>query len=633
MKKKIFLGIAIGLFAVGLHVATINASSISGGGVGGGGGAAGALLGSNNLSDVQNSSTALTNLGGLSSSSAATTYVPYSGATSNINIGSFNVNANQVTALIHTSLSTTTPSVISNFDNTLYVPWNWTKLVYGDWGGYIGGWYAAQATVASSVLIMVPAGLHVPSSSWLTAINFGTNGERASMQCVPGGGSEMDWGSTSSIAITENTGAGTEGGAPMGHLFGAKIDGCLIVGVATTLNFTSSTGIKVGGLFGWEGGVISNNTIKNFGTGIEYSSNTWQMKTVYNSISQNMINIQQDQASNSGETMSFDHNDFFDPLGTSTPNTATGCITINGNNASEFWTQNSFDDCGVIVGAGDLNMVFEDNHFENPAANTTYGAYYYVTVNSSTFSNVNFWNDTFMNDATNTAQSPGAGVAFVNCGGFCYFQGGAADQNGAAATVTSLVTNAMSASQAVETVCNVTNINGSSVTDWINGNTPVLYQTSGCLASSLGSWAIGNAINSANQDIFYDGGGAIGNFNPTGWNIGSGTAATTTLFVTGSVGGNANVQSGNVTLTATSPQIEISTNAGAVTSTLPNLISSQGEDFEFYNRGTTAESVTVGTSTDRLSLAGVNTGTTTSISAGGVLELYNEQGTFWDKLR
>lgn len=527
-----------------------------------------------------------------------------------------------------------TNSFIANFNTILNVPTNFAtagcagNIANTDFGACINALYNSVSSTASSVLIMIPA-ITVPSSSWKTSIVFGNNGERASLQCVPGGGTQLNWNQTTTIAITENTGAGT---GSAGHVFGSRIDGCLLVGPQTLGTNGSSTAIFIGGTNGAEGFVLSNNTIRKFAVGVEYGANEWQVKTLFNAITQNAINVQTDLASNSLETMVYFGNDFFDPLGTSTA--AQGCINLIGNGASIFFDSNSFDDCGVQVGAGALNIAFTNNHLENPAANTTYGNYYYLNVATSTFTTLSMSFDTFMNDATSSGQSPGAGVAFVNCGGFCNAQNVTADQNGAAATITSFMTNANAPSTAVETVCNSTNVNGTSITNWINGVNSVPYQTSGCLSSSLGGWPIGTTVDSANVMKFYDGGGAIGSFNASGnWNFGSGNQATTTVQISGSLGGKINTSGTSSTLSAASSLTQVFTGASASTDTLPTIVSSQGQILIFKNRGTAALSIAASTTApDFIWQSAVNASATVYSLIAGSSTAFQNDGTYWSQL-
>jgi hypothetical protein len=437
------------------------------------------------------------------------------------------------------TFNTSTVSIVMDFDNTLYVPWNYTTSTYGDFGQYVMNWYNQQSSTASSVLVMMPAGLRLASASWRTAINFNNNGERASIRGVPGGGSEINWGG-SGVGITVNNGNGAVG---VSHMFGSTIDGMLIDCGATSTSATT-TAIKVGGNQGAEGFVLQNNNIRHCGVGLETSSNTWQFKALLNNINGNVQNLVMDTASNSGETMVFAFNDFFDPIGTST--TAAACAMINTNQASVFFNNNSFDDCGVTVAPGNLNINFTQNHFENPAASSTYGGYYYITIQTSTFTTVTASNNTFMNDSPTASTSPGAGVAFINDGGNININGGAVDTNGSATTTASLVTNTIAPSSAVISVCSVTNVNGTGVNFFINGVQSVNYQYPGCLYSTLGSWTMGYTVGSNNLITWYDGGVARQTLNANGMMmVGSGVTASTSLQVVDGVNNSSTVLIGS----------------------------------------------------------------------------------------
>jgi hypothetical protein len=416
-----------------------------------------------------------------------------------------------------------------------------------------------------------------------------------------------------------------------------QLENLSIMGTTATTTNGGVTGVYAGATStgaGGNGGCATKINDLNIGTlayGLVTATDTYWFSDSDLNIFNTFRCLWQKTGGNSGESIQHDNLHCNNPASLLINGLATSSKQVyldTNSSPSTLFNSPAFDSDQYYQEPGNYVTIVSP-HLEDSQNNI--GSYERVYVSGTAqFGNLTVYGGNSTEDQTSTLAGGPINDIF-NCGGVCSVNGMQALRNGNATTTTNFMVNSAGNSTAWETVQNVINGNSNTAfTNLLNGfiGTP----NNGSSMTSLdNSWPMGIVYTTANQALFQDGGGTIGNFNPTGWNFGSGAPATTTVYVTGSFGGNANIQSSNQTLTATSAHIQISTNAGAVTSTLPTIASSQGEEFEFYNRGTTAWMITA-TSSDKMSLAGVNTGSTSSIPAGGTLELYND-GSFWDKMR
>lgn len=550
-----------------------------------------------------------------------------------------NVNTLNATTSIQ-ALGTSTASIIQDFDNILYVPKNYTTSTYGDFGQYLLNWYNQMQTVASSVLVMYPPGLTIPSAGFTTDANFANDGERITINCVPGGGSKINYGG-SGTAFTWNTGSGTGAG---GHRNGYGMNGCYLVGPSGT---GSTGGIFAGGTLGAEGIWFYGNTIKTFGTCFETGANIWELYFgPQNFVSGCNTLAKFDSASNSGERFDIEGNNFFDPPG---PN-ASSVILFSGSSVASAWVSgNSFDDAGTQIAAGNLSIVMEGNHWENPG-HTSYSPFVYVDVLSSTGTNVQWIGGTFMNDATTTAESPGGGLAYINCGAICSFQGVTFDRNGSATTTVYGVTNTNSLTNAKITMCNTVLVATPFGTAPFKNGGVAVTSNDGCLYG-IGNnypagWQYYGGGTSANTSKFYGSNNGVA-LNVTGNIAGSGTGVSwffggdqvgsSTVHIGGTLSAKLNIFSASTTLTG--DEAGSAGNSGYLTYIyngtdpttkiiLPRISSTSFRLYAGVNRGTSVFVISA-TSTDLFAI-GAATSVTYTVTRGGSFLIQNDGISRWN---
>jgi len=242
-----------------------------------------------------------------------------------------------------------------------------TQFSGADIGAQINAAYAELPATGGT--IYVPRGIY----SFSTEIEITTAGKPAVIECAPGGATRLTY--------TGSTGTSTEfdvdwSDSPAAQEWGLGIQGCWFYGED---NGYANVGLEVGGTNGGQGFAMHDTRWYTFGTGLYLGDNVYIADFENNIWNWNGQNIRfKDAPSNSGESIWFENN-LFEGYGTY----AADCV-----DTGSYWTtvqfiNNSFDDCGVRVGAYSMEMLFSGNHFENPSGDDT-EQYTFITIDAST---------------------------------------------------------------------------------------------------------------------------------------------------------------------------------------------------------------------------------------------------------
>lgn len=315
--------------------------------------------------------------------------------------------------------------------NTVYnVPLNYaTGGCFGsatttDFGGCVNRAYLLGNN-ASSVQINVPA-MIVPSSTWLTPIVLGVNGERADIVCVPGEGSELFFGgqTTSTAAITINYGSQSNG---VTHAIGEGLNGCNIQGFRTSTT-TPQIGVLAGGSFGADGTVLTSLDISGFGKGLAIATNTYNFTLQSSILRNNGNNLYIAPGSNSGESIRM-LNDFIVDAANNNP---AKCILVDDFGVSSLdFEGGSIDDCQLYLGQQELFVGLYGVHMENPGPQ--WGRYDFIYATSSAFTNLYLSGGNFVNDSASTS------LEYITSGANIVIDGTSAYKNNTATTTSKFI--------------------------------------------------------------------------------------------------------------------------------------------------------------------------------------------------
>lgn len=421
--------------------------------------------------------------------------------------------------------TSTATSTIANLNTVLYVPTDFaTNGCAGDpskteYGACVNALYAklvAQNLYAGT--IMVPA-IKVTAAQWTTPVNFNGptivnyDGVRGATLIYGGTG-------TSTIFNMSN---------PTGHLvsddYGILYQGNATLIAAGNANAKTTIGIGFGGSNGGVGINFHDNTVNGFGQNIEISKNAYMLTLTHNAISGgnggvngNLLFI--DKANNSGERNIVDGNSFTDP-GNSI---ATSSIYISGTGtASNFFTNNSFDDAGIFIGASNGQVVLNYNHFEN-AAFGTYGQYIPVVgVSSDSSTQITFNGNEIANDGTGINSFK----TIIKHGGQLYAAGNHLDNYGGG-TVDVFSDHSIDNGLESEVICQ-TQVQGGTLTNIIGNQAYSLAAGATCISGVSNSFPVSIQAHSNNVATIRNGNQDVGTFSDLGaWTLG--TAANNSLI-------------------------------------------------------------------------------------------------------
>lgn len=586
MKKKIIFGVAIALAVVGMHVATINASSVSGGGGGSGSVSTGtiATLGSPLTVSGSSSSTiagdgSKSTIGGPLTVNGSITAngspMTISGSNPSTITGDGTIST--IGGLVKASGFTAVSTAVSNmtyisFNATVYDFPSPTLLAAGfvcgtgapttDVGTCVNNFYAASATSASTTEIVFP-GYKYSASSWLTPIAIGNQGQLIQMTGQPGNATLLTYGNTTGTAITINDCNSNN------KRKATQLDHLDIAGTSATSTGGGLTLIQAGGSNGACDTTFDDLTMLTAYKDLYIASNTY-MFTLTNS---HLLDAQQlmyvGQYSNSGESLNFTDDEFVDPA---TPShggnsSSSNCIYFDTNgSASTNFVGGSMDNCQLVVGAGN-NVSLYGIHQENPGY-PTFGSYTYDVVSSSAAGNtvLNIFAGDMVQDASSSTQVP---PSFINTGAALNVFGTEVNRIGNATTVARFADNSISPANSIISVSHIDPVNNP-FTNIIAGNA-LPAGTGVALVSTFvsngNSWMAGNYMDTANVDHFLNGGSDQFKITTNGV-----SAAGLTLtgngssFTTGSMGGGS-LTAGTCASTTTALNINVVTSTSAFATT------------------------------------------------------------------
>lgn len=271
--------------------------------------------------------------------------------------------------------------------NTILDASQFTGSGSNDMGDKINTAYAYISTLGLlGAIITVPAGVFVCT----TSINFGTNGVRVSLRGAPGGGTVLDYTSTSASQVICTVNTGIQSGS-IEHTSYEAIRDITFRGSRRSSS-SPAIGVLMGGSNGAAGACLVNVNIEGFGQGLYSGANTYHTGW-YNGVIRNCAQlIFIAAASNSGEALHFYNGFFVDPFD-ATFATTNGVQLADSGSASCLFSGCSFDDTQVRIGQAN-NVAFQGCHFENPGS-ANWGAYTYIAIDNNLATNVSFNGDTF----------------------------------------------------------------------------------------------------------------------------------------------------------------------------------------------------------------------------------------------
>lgn len=448
--------------------------------------------------------------------SGGTNFWTNSGSNTYLNTGTFA----QAPAFTATSSSATT--TVQYFNNIFYVPADFAT------NGCAGS--SANNTldlcVEALLDLAVTKGLtgatvwitnDVPQSAWTATMDIDNNGLQVNLFCRPG--TRVKYGGSGNAILWNN-------GDPTGHVK-QEIAGCTFMGQNTLIaanqsNSTTTVGIYYGGGQGAVGINTHDNTFNGFGTQVEVGANAYMLEFNNNGFSGgnggragqgSLVHI--NTASNSGERNVFHGNNFTDPANSD----ADECFYIEQTGtASNFITNNSIDNCQIVVLASNGQVVISENHFENPGAPSGFAEYIPILGASSDGSvTMNINGNEFANSATNRTWT-----TIIRHGGQLFASGNRIDNyNGF--TVTNFVLHDLNNGQSSDHVCQ-TQVQGGSLTNIIGGSGGTSWSlTNGvpCLINRSNSYTIGLRALGSNVNQFFSGNSTVGTFDHDGnWTLG-----------------------------------------------------------------------------------------------------------------
>ncbi len=449
-------------------------------------------------------------------SAITTGYVPYTGATTNLALGTnsltltgsiastgsrvtkgwfTNIESTNMISIGGTSLldlgntwtvantwSSASPSVFKNFNTILWAD----QFTGADMGAKINAAYAALSAPGGT--IMIPTGSHTFS----TPITFTTQLKKVTLAGASTRGVELRYTGTGNAITVNNTGASADYGFP-------ALQNFTLIGNDTTVSSTQ-VGIYLGGTNGAAGLSIDNVNITTFGTGLSTGQNcyiiTYKNATIRD-CSVHMLYMA--PANNSGEDMRFENVIFSDGANS----TATDMVYLDTGAASSIlFLGCSFDDAQFRALANSSNITFVSCHFEDPNG-AAYGSYPYVVLDNSAGTNVVFTGGNFVNGQTTFKPT-----TFISTGMSTSINGTSFNKTPSGGTVTNAVT-----------------LTGSGTLSWSGlapsgSNYTYLYGTtaatqSGTVGTGGTEFSVSTSGSPTAQQF-----GVTGNFSRTAWTTG-----------------------------------------------------------------------------------------------------------------
>lgn len=338
---------------------------------------------------------------------------------------------NQAIAGFVTATSSAT-STIANLGGELYVP------------SFSGSDIAAQFNTAYAAAPANGAVFNIPAGTFNFSGNFNvtTANKPALINCAPGGATRLVYTGTGTSTVF-NIGTTIEAG------YGMK--NCNLIGPGG-----NSVAIEVGGTLGAPNALFDSLRIDGFGKGYITGSNAFVDQLSNSVIINTPVAARTEGTVNSGENQKYLNDTFADC--SFTPSVVEQCVYLpNGSTSSADFTNDSFDDAGLFIEDGNVNVNIHGGHFENPNVKAIgrYTPINLATNGSSGFASLLLSGVTFYNDATTTGKSA---QFFVNNGSHLTMIG-VAVENDHGITMPALVNNVVTGNQSVSSY-DANSING-----------------------------------------------------------------------------------------------------------------------------------------------------------------------------
>lgn len=288
--------------------------------------------------------------GSISTSTAlADTYVTYGTGLNTLGAESA-FTYNYTTDLLTVSNASTTILTAKTFNGIR----NANLFAGADIGAKINAAYADLPSTGGT--IVVPPG----SYTFSTPISITTADKPAIIECSGGMTTILNYTGTGT-STTFNYGGENVTTNPQ---YVAGMIGCAL---KNDLRTDGTTGISIGGSNGAQGVLLQGINVRDFGTGLFTDDNVWLERvrdSVFNLNAQNFRSKR--SPTNSGEEVVFD-GVLFESYSTYAPD----CVHISHNSlTSPVFLNTSFDDCGLYVEEGNLNVTVANSHFENPSGDS-----------------------------------------------------------------------------------------------------------------------------------------------------------------------------------------------------------------------------------------------------------------------
>jgi hypothetical protein len=448
----------------------------------------------NNLSDVQSSSSALMNIG------AAGT------AASNTLTGSNTFNA---TTTVNGEIDLF--AIVGNFGGSTVFA---NSTSSGDYGAYMNTLCSNATQVASSALIYVP-GENVTFSTGIV------ENTRCTDKGIGGNGTIWNWNGATGTVMAQMA------FSPTPHVTGGGFEGITFNNIGS--NAATSTTGTIGLLMasssqaGGAHSIVQYNTFIGFSKGLVVGSGTYDAYINENAFVGNGNSLVFNHANNSGESIRVENNWVVNQYQTS----PFDCVLINqGALDSGEFSENVFDACQVHEMDGNTAN-FSMNKAENSGVGVSYAPF---LQDSSTASTLNVFGEKIFNDGTTTSTSFSA---VYNLGGTANINGTIVQIGTNASSVPLLFTNAAGSGTADITICGTQNNNNNTAFTAYGPNTAGLAQTSstsiGCVYQEWNGYLYATTISKTNVVSFWYGGGVYSTVAHVS-NVGDNTDSIFTYF-------------------------------------------------------------------------------------------------------
>lgn len=535
-----------------------------------------------------------------------------------------------------TNLSTSSPSVIQNFDDILYVPYNYTSSTYGDFGTYATNWYNARAAAGDHAVEIVIPPSGITSGNWAQELIASSTNTAIMIQCE--GMAPVVWtGANTSTLMNPGTANKT---------FLSGTDGCYWEGSGRV----NQTWLVGGGTNGEYMLSITHTLVRNWKQGfvpapndpfLHFDNVSFQFVTQPLYLNFNGIN-------NAGENTYIGHTIFGGCEASNVLGTSTAASIYMVNNAGTVFDSDSLDDCTADLGGGDTVTVI-GGWDENPGAGVTsyHGVPFWTnetsTTNILTMINPNFYNDVSSAVTSTVDGAPTIPPEWILNSATLNIEGGWASSLSTASSVAMLVKDGTAAT--LNITGNFLNASNGSQT----GVTAIMDAANSAVTFAAGTGFFNCQVNQNSyawcqkqngntyQQYF-----ANGAYLTVTVPAGAGNSSLYSHFGTSISGTSTNDFSGTFACDINTPgsSVTIPTNssgnnycgydyigASATTTFLPSIAQTQNRIYNF--KATAGGSLILNASSSDLFKIGFVTSTAYTVTAGGYAQFQND-GSFWE---